>query len=290
MGSAPFAAIPLPEGGVLVFLRKHLQAAIASEPSRIIYNRDTRVVTFRAHRREWKLNDLLGQGKIQRWQIRDQLTAWARGKRSGASKRKETASLGKAGVYVRRLREAIANLIRQRDKIYLRRPVSPLLPEHRDSVNEYSRNEAQRWAAEKSIRKALANLAGQKLVHGEPKTWADFYQAVEAITGRPVSDQQKYARVHACKRYRHGLPNYPEREDYLNALPRYLVMTEKPWDQRPYDLYKKDEYGEQLNALEQHAKACRAYCDAMRERMAFDSQITAHNAEITSVTTTEVPA
>jgi hypothetical protein len=282
-GAAPFIGIPIAGIGVLVFRRDHLRAALATEPSRIIYNADTKVVTFRTRRSEWKLNDLLGQGKVSRWDIQAQLSAWARGRRSGARKRNETKALGKKGVYVRRLREAVAKLTKQRDKIYLRRPVSPLIPVSRREANDYGRTQTSTWVAEKEIRMALAKLAARKLFHGEPSVWADFYRAVEAITGRLVSDQQKYGRVHACKRYRHGLPDYPDREAYLQNLPRYLVMMEKPWDYRPWDPYKKEEYGEQLNALESHAQARREYCVALHEWMALDRQIAAHLAEIASV-------
>jgi hypothetical protein len=282
-GSAPFAAIPLPGIGVIVFRRAHLQAALATEPNRIVYNADTKTVTFRTSRSEWKLNDLLGQQKIQQWQLRQQLSAWANGRRSSARKRKETAALGKHGVYVRKLREAIAKLERQRDKISLQRPQHPILHKRWAEAGNHGRDEARRWADEKSIRNALAKLAGRKLIHGEPKTWADFYRAVEIVSGRPVSESATFTRVHGRKRYRHGLPDYPDREDYLTALPTYLVMASKPWDRRPYDLYKKDEYGEQLNALERHAQARREYCEALRERMAIDSQIAAHRIDIATV-------
>jgi hypothetical protein len=283
-GTAPIAGIPIAGVGTIVLLRQHLRAALDIKPVRIIYNQDSKVITFRNHRAEWRLNDLLGQGKIQQWQIRDQLRSWANGKRSAACKRKETAALGKEGVYVRRLREAIAKLTRQRDKIYLRRPANPLSPTRRREAGDYGRNQTTAWIEEKTIRKTLARLAGRKLIHGEPKTWADFYRAVEQITGKPVSEGQTYARIHTRKRYRHGLPDYPDREDYLKNTPRYLVMTEKPWDWRPYDPYKKDEYGEQLNALERHAQARREYSAALRERKALDSQINTHLAEIASVT------
>ena len=282
-GSAPFAAIPLPGVGVIVFRRGHLQAALATEPSRIMYNADTKTVTFRTTRSEWKLNDLLGMGKVQRWQIQQQHASWANGKRSGARKRNETKALGKAGVYVRRLQEAIAKLERQRKKIILHQPQHPLLHKRWAEAGNYGHDEARRWADEKSIRKALAKLTGRKLLHGEPKTWADFYRAVETITGRPVSESATFARVHGRKRYRHGLPNYPDREDYLKLLPAYLVMASKPWDRRPWEPYKKEQYGEQLNALERHAQARREYCTAIRERMAIDSQIAAHRVEIASV-------
>jgi hypothetical protein len=283
-GSAPFAAIPLSGIGVLVFRRGHLQAAMATEPSRIIYNADTKTVTFRTARSEWKLNDLLGQQKIQQWQLHQQLSAWAHGKRSGARKRKENAALGKAGVYVRKLREAIAKLTEQRDKIYLHQPQHPLLHKKWDEAGDYSRKASKQWADEKPIRKAIAKLAGHKMLHGKPKTWADFYRAIETATSRPFSESATYARVHGRKRFRHGLPDHPDREDYLKNLPRYLVMTEKPYDSRPFDLYKKETYGEQLNALERHAQARREYCDALRERMAIASQIAAHQAEIKSIT------
>jgi hypothetical protein len=281
-GSALFVGIPIEGIGTIVLLRRHLRAALEIQPVPITYNRDTKVVSFRNHRAEWRLNDLLGQGKIQQWQLRAELHAWANSKRSAARKRKETAALGKAGVYVRRLREAIAKLTRQRDKIYLRAPVSPLLPERRDG-SDYGREQTLRWIAEKPIRKTLAKLTGQKLIHGEPKTWADFYRAVEAITGRSVSESQTFARVHGRKRYRHSLPNYPDREDYLKNLPRYLCLAERPWDWRSYDPSKKEEYGEQLNALERHARARQEYCAALRERKAIESQIEAHRAEIASV-------
>ena len=281
-GSAPFAGIPLAGVGTIVFLRRHLWAALNIQPIRIIYNHDTKIVTFRNHRAEWRLNDLLGQGKVQQWQIRDQLRSWANGKRSAARKRKETAALGKEGVYVRRLREAIAKLTRQHDKIYLHRPENPLSPTRWREAQDCGRNQTIAWVEEKTIRKMLAKLTGQKLIHGEPKTWADFYRGVEQIIGKPVSESQTYARVHARKRYRHGLPNYPHREDYLKNLPRYLVMSEKPWDWRPYDLYQKDEYGEQLNVLQRHARSRLEYCAALRERKAIESQIEAHLAEITT--------
>lgn len=283
-GSAPFAAIPLPGVGVIVFLRGHLQAALATEPSRIVYNQDTKTVTFRAHRSEWKLNDLLGQQKIQQWQLRQQLHAWANGKRSGARKRKETAALGKVGVYVRKLREAIKKLERQRDKISLRIPQHPLLYKRWAEAGNYGRDEARRWADEKPIRKALAKIAGKKMIHGGPKTWADFYRDVEAASGRHVHESATFTRVHARKRYRHGLPNHPDREDYLKNLPRYMVMTEKPYDRRPYDPFKKDTYGEQLNSFEHHARARREYSNALRQRQAIESQIAAHRAEINSMT------
>ena len=279
-GSAPFAGIPIAGVGTIVLLRRHLQAALEIHPVRIIFNQDTKIVTFRNHRAEWRLNDLLGQGKVLQWQIRDQLRAWANGKRSAARKRKVTAALGKEGVYIRRLREAVAKLERQRDKIFLRKPENPLNSERGRDAGEYSRTGAKRWVDERSIRKALAKVAGHKMLHGEPKTWADFYRQVEAVSGRHVSESQTYTRVHARKRYRHGLPHYPDREDYLKNLPRYLVMSEKPWDWRPYDLYQKDEYGEQLNALERHAHARLDYCVALRERKAIESQIEAHLAEI----------
>jgi len=282
-GSSPFIGIPVVGIGTIVFKRGHLRAALEGQPTCIIYNQDTKTLTIRSQRSEWRLNDLLGQGKVQRWQIRAELTSWARGKRSGARKRKETASLGKQGVYVRKLREAIAKITRQRDKIYLCIPASPVVYKRGADARDYRRNEAKHWADEKSIRKALAKIAGYKLLHGEPKTWAEFYREVGEASGRDVSESQTYARVHARKRYRHGLSDYPDREDYLKHLPRYLMMTEKPWDSRPYDLYKKDNYGEQLNSLERHAKARLEYCAALRERMALDSQITAHLAEIESI-------
>jgi hypothetical protein len=283
-GSAPFAGIPLEGIGTIVLLRRHLRAALDIQPVRIIYNLDTKTLTFRTHRAEWRLNDLLGQGKVQQWQIRAEHNLWAKGKRSARKKRAETAALGKEGVYVRRLREAVAKLERQRDKICLRRPENPLNSERGKDAGEYSRNGAKRWVDERSIRKALAKVAGHKLLHGEPKTWADFYRQVETISGCHVSESETYTRVHARKRYRHGLPDYPEREDYLKNLPRYLVMSEKPWDWRPYDLYKKDDYGEKLNALEQHAHARAEYCAAVRERNAIDSQIKSHLEEIAIVT------
>lgn len=283
-GCAPFAGIPIAGVGTIVLLRRHLRAALEIQPVRIVYNQDTKIVTFRNHRAEWRLSDLLGQGKIRQWQIREQLHSWANGRRSAARKRKETAALGKEGVCVRRLHEAIAKLTRQRDKIYLHKPANPLSPAHWREAGDYGRNQATAWIEEKTIRKTLARLAGRKLIHGKPKTWADFYRAVEQITGKLVSESQTYTRVSARKRYRHGLPDYPDREDYLKNLPRYLVMSEKPWDWRPYDLYKKDDYGEKLNALERHAQARREYCAALRERKALDSQITAHLAEIASLT------
>jgi hypothetical protein len=279
-GSAPFAGIPIAGVGTIVLLRRHLRAALDIQPSRIIYNLDTKTVTFRTRRTEWRLNDLLGQGKVQQWQIRDQLRSWANGKRSAVRKRKETAALGKEGVYVRRLREAVAKLERQRDKIVLSRPQSPLNHKRGRDAGEYIRNEAKRWVDEKSIRKVLATVAGHKMLHGEPKTWADFYRQVEAASGRQVSENETYTRVHARKRFRRGLPDYPEREDYLKNLPRYLVMSEKPWDWRAYDLYKKDDYGERQNALERHARVRLEYCAALRERMAIETQIAAHLAEI----------
>lgn len=282
-GTAPFAGIPIAGVGTIVFLRRHLQAALEIQPNRIIYNADTKVITFRNHRAEWKLNDLLGQGKLQRWQIRDQLTAWAHGKRSGARKRKATKALGKEGVYVRRLREAVAKLTKQRDNIYLHRPVHPLLPREY-TRGDYGRDQMRAWVEEKVVRKAIAKVVGQKLMHGEPKTWADFYRELEKVSGRHVSESQTYARVHARKRYRHGLSDYPDREDYLKNLPRYLVMAEKPWDRRPWDPFKKDTYGEQLNAVESHAKARREYVAFLRERQAIESQIEAHQTEIKSMT------
>src|SRR5258708_11202677 len=118
-------------------------------------------------------------------------------------------------------------------------------------------------------------------MHGEPKTWADFYLQVGQIYGT-VSESQTYARVHARKRYRHGLPDYPDRETYLKHLPQYLVMVEKPYDWRPYDLYKKEEYGEQPNALERHVKVRLEYCAALREQKSIDTQIKGHLEEIAS--------
>jgi hypothetical protein len=281
-GTAPLVGIPIVGMGTFVLLRRHLRAALEIRPVRIIYNLDTKTLTFRTHRTEWRLNDLLGQGKVQQWQIRDQLRSWANGKRSAARKRKETAALGKDGVYVRRLREAVAKLERQRDKIYLHRPANPLNPTRWSEVGDSSRNHARAWVEEKSIRKTLAKLAGKKLIHGAPQKWAEFYREMERIIGKPVSESQTYARVHARKRYRHGLPNYPDRETYLRALPSYLVMAQKPYNWRPCDLYKKDDYGEQLNTLERHAHARLEYCAALRERQAIESQIAAHLAEITT--------
>jgi hypothetical protein len=283
-GSAPIAGIPIADVGTIVLLRRHLRAALDIQPTRIIYNLDTKTLTFRARRTEWRLNDLLGQGKVQQWQIREQLRSWANGKRSATRRRKETAALGKEGVYIRRLRETIAKLERQLKKIVLRRPENPLNPTPWKEAGDYGRKQAAVWVGESPIRKRLAKLAGHKLIHGEPKTWADFYRAVEQIAGKLVSESQQYGRVHTRKRYRHGLPDHPDRDDYLKNLPRYLVMSEKPWDWRPYDLLKKEEYGEQLNALQRHARARLEYCSALRERKAIESQIDAHQAEIASVT------
>ena len=241
---------------------------MANSPHRIIYNADTHTVTFKSSHSEWKLNDLLGQGKIQRFQLRQQLYAWARGKRSGARKRKENAALGKAGVYVRRLREAIAKLgTPARQNLSARSPAS--LPARKwAEAGNYSRDVARRWADEKPIRKAIAKVAGRKTVlHGEPQTWADFYRAVGSATARRVSESETFSRVHARKRLRYGLPDHPDREDYLKNLPRYLFMAEKSYDSRPYDPFKKDTYGEQLNAFEQHHPPARQeYCAALRER------------------------
>ena len=231
----------------------------------------------------WRLNDLLGQQKFQPWQIRDQLSTWARGKRSAVRKRKETTSLGKEGRYVRCLKEAIAKLKKQRHKICLHRPKSPLLYERYREAGDYTRKQCVAWIAQKPIRKALAKLAGHKLIHGEPKTWAEFYKEVERITESAVPESYTFTRVHARKRFRHGLPAYPSRETYLKHLPQYLVLSEKPYDWRPFDLFKKETYGEQLNALERHVAARLEYCAALRERKSIDSQIENHLAEIASV-------
>jgi len=289
-GTSPFVGIPLDGVGTIVFLRRHLQAALEIQPNRIIYNSDTKTVTFRNHRSVWKLNDLLGQQKFQPWQIRQELHSWARAKQSSVRKRKQAAELGKEGRYVRRLREAVTKLKRQRDKIYLRKPESPLNPKRWKEAGDYSRKQFAAWVAQKPVRKALAKVAGHKLQHGEPRTWADFYREVERIIGQPVSESQTYTRVHARKRYRHGLPNYPDREDYLKHLPQYLILVEKPYDWRKYDLYRRDEYGQQLNALERHAKARLEYCDALREQKSIDSQINNHIAEIASVPAVESEA
>jgi hypothetical protein len=149
---------------------------------------------------------------------------------------------------------------------------------------------AKNWTDDKAVRKAIAKVVGQKLVHGEPKTWVDFYRAIESATGRHVSESQTYARVHGRKRYRHGLQNYPDREAYLMNLPRYIFMAEKPWSQHVFDLYQKETYGERLNPLEQHAKARREYCDLLRERHAIESQIAAHEQEIQSIVGVLEPA
>jgi hypothetical protein len=270
--------------GVLVFRRKHLKAALEINPTRIIYNADTQILTLKNGGSEWKLNDLLGQGKIRPYQIHEQLFTWAKGKRSGIKTRKQTEDLGKHGVYVRKLREAVAKLVKQRDKIALHRPVSPLVY-HREPAGDYGRTEAKNWADEKPVRKALAKIVGQKLVHGEPKTWPDFYRAIETVSSRHVSESQTFARVHGRKRYRHGLENYPDRENYLKNLPRYIYMAEKPWDRRVFNLYEKQTYGEQLNSLKSHAKARREYCDLLRERQALESQIAAHQQEIQAIVT-----
>ena len=134
--------------------------------------------------------------------------------------------------------------------------------------------------AEKTTRKALAKVAGHKLQHGEPKTWADFYREVERVSGRHVHESETYTRIHARKRYRHGLPDYPDREVYLKHLPQYLVLAEKPYDWRKYNLYKP-EYGGP-NPLERHAQARLEYCAALRERMSIDLQIANHRKEIES--------
>jgi hypothetical protein len=281
-GSSPLVGVPIADHGVLVFRRKHLKAALEINPTRIIYNADTQILTLKNGGSEWKLNDLLGQGKIRPYQIHEQLFTWAKGKRSGIKTRKQTEDLGKHGVYVRKLREAVEKLVKQRDKLALRRPVNPLL-HHREAAGDYSRDEAKNWADDKVVRKAIAKVVGQKLIHGEPKTWADFYRAIEQATGQHVSESQTYARVHGRKRYRHGMTDYPDREAYLKNLPRYIFMAEKPWGHRVLDLYKKDTYGEQLNPLEQHAKARCEYCDLLRERQAIDSQIAAHQQEIESI-------
>ena len=68
------------------------------------------------------------------------------------------------------------------------------------------------------------------MMHGEPQTWADFYRAIESATGRHVDESKTYSRVHSRKRLRHGLPDHPDREDYLKNLPRYLFMAEKSYD------------------------------------------------------------
>lgn len=284
-GSSPFAGIPV-NGVTVVLLRRHLQAALETNPNRIIYNADTKTITFHNHRSTWKLNDLLGQQKIAQWQIRDQQTSWARVKQSSVRKRKETAALGKDGRYVRRLREAITKLKKQRGKIGLHRPEGPLNPK-RWADGDYHRKQFTAWIEQKAIRKALAKVAGRKLVHGEPKTWADFYREVEKVTGHPVSESATYTRVHACKRYRHGLREYPDREYYLQHLPQYLVLTEKPYDWRVHDLYKVEEYGEKLNSLDRHAKARREYCEQLREQKSIDSQIQSHLAEIASAVESE---
>jgi hypothetical protein len=259
-----------------------LKAALEINPTRIIFNIDTHILTLRKGKSEWNLNDLRGQGKISPYQIHEQLFTWAKGKRSGIKTRKQTEHLGKHGVYVRKLREAVQKLEKQRDKIRLHRPVNPLLY-RREVASDYCRTEAKNWADEKSIRKAVAKLVGLKIVHGEPKTWADFYRAIESASGRHVSEGQTFARVHGRKRYRHGLENYPDRDAYLGNLPKYIHMAEKPWSQRVFDLYKKDAYGEQLTPLEQHAKARREFCDLLRERHAIEGQIVSHEQEIESI-------
>jgi hypothetical protein len=269
-GGSPFVGIPV-DGATAVFRRDHIRAALATGPTRIIYNHDTKILTFRNNRSEWRLNDLLGQQKFSSYQIHEQLYSWAKGKRSGARKRQETAQLGADGVRVRKLLEAVRKLEKQRDRIYLHQPQNPLVYHSNSNDNNYIRDSAKRWADEKRVRKQLAKLTGHKLFHGEPKTWADFYRQIEAITGRRVSDQQKFTRVHACKRYRHGLPDYPDREDYLKNFPRYLVMSERPWGSEPFDMKQ---------ALIYHAQARLEYVAALREKMALDSQIGQHRAEI----------
>ena len=279
-GSSPLVGVPIADHGVLVFRRKHLKAALEINPTRIIYNADTQILTLKNGGSEWRLNDLLGQNKISRYQISEQLFSWAKSRRSSIKTRKQTDALGKHGVFVKRLREAVAKLEKQRDEIRLRRPVNPLLCCR--EVGDYGRTEAKNWADQKPVRKAIAKIAGVKLVHGEPKTWAEFYRDVEKVSGRHITEGQTYARVHGRKRYRHGLEDYPDREAYLKNLPRYIFMAEKP-SRRVFNLYEKQAYGEQLNSLEQHANALREYCDLLRERQAIESQIASHRQEIQAV-------
>ena len=181
------------------------------------------MLTLNGGRATYKLrNQRLAEPGPVPYGIRDTLARWAEAKR-GKVKAAGVPRGPRTPEAKRRRREEqverhIARLERDAAKIRPWRPSNPSCKMGDDEYGEHTRRIAAAWHAERPMRRALAHLAGAKLVHGEPRTWAEFYRQVEAIAGRAV----RYRHDRECNR-----TGGPTRDEYLRRLYSYVGM-DKP--------------------------------------------------------------
>lgn len=281
-GKSPLVGVPIfsvADGKyrTAVFWRSHLQA-FAGNPHlvRASYDEETATLVLSGGKHaSYRLYDLRAGSDpnskrvtLQAWQIRDELTKWANGRRKSAISRALPENERKAV----KLRLEVGKLERARDKIRLYVPFSPLLSQYpREIESESARKSELCWREEKPVRRALGQL-----VRRERKTWEQFYDEVERIVGRTIDASRRHDRV--CGRKRG-----PSKLDYLKYIYTYVGMSERPFrsDWNPYKKWVCGGAGDaELNSFERHRRAQQEYLAARSERAAIQDAINNLNAEI----------
>jgi hypothetical protein len=280
LGSSPIIGLPVfsvAEGKHItaIFKREHFIAALSAPIVRAHYDEKEHLLVLNGGPRTcYKLRNLSQVQGFAPWQVREQLSRWAAGRKKSV----KTRGLDPNQKRVIKLRAQIAKLERAKDKIHAQSPHSPMkLPEwDRTPASASARGQELRWRAEKPMRRKLGRLVRQ-----ERKTWADFYRQVEEIIGPSVDSSERHDRV--CNR-----KDGPDRLDYLKYIYRHIWMARKPYEREsvwnPFKVYEWAGEDHGLNRFQQHRRAQVEYLATMRERAALDSLIEGHREQIQNLT------
>ena len=259
-GRSPLVGIPVVYDGsraAACFHRRILETALGAPTiQRATYNLETRSLVLSGERSKYILREFSNPVEIH-----TKLSSWARTQRKSktiklwlqAHPNASRADITRAN----RIREQIAKLQRQSERIYVRRPANHLLhvePKFSDDFSRYRRDNWARWTAEKRIRKALAGVA----TVGKPagQTWAQFNSLIAAIVGR---DHLSRDNDYTVLLNRRGGPCF---ETYLHALPKYLGLSSKPYDGDPWTHNHEEVQRWRLE-----------YCQNVRARREVEEQI-----------------
>lgn len=204
---------------VLVLLNRRIAESAFNAPnvSRVEYNFATNRLTVTGGKTQYALVNQAT--RLTRAEVKEQLVAWSAKYRKSAVAKIATPIERKAV----KIMAEIAKLEKQIAKLYLHKPVNPLIPNRRES-NDYYRDSELTWTNGKTQRKQLARLTGVWIKrYSRPDSWKQFYQDAARIIGREaIPDTDQHSRV--CAR-RDG----PDIVDYLKQLPVHVANMRKPF-------------------------------------------------------------
>jgi hypothetical protein len=230
-GKSHYVGIPIVDDGSrrpAIFRRSHLQAAVASGVLHARYDEDEGILILNGGTSRYALRDLSRSSGQNAYQIREELTKWAVGRRRTIRTRNLPPNLRDDA----KRRAEVEKLERKLARIHVYRPRNPVIPQERKpEYRTWAREGTERWIKERPLRRALGRLYPRFTAPGGFSTrgfpWAEVYQAC-SVAGALIKESNQYGRARSRQAHKGIRP-----DAYMRRLWEFAGLVRKPWDLEP---------------------------------------------------------